>query len=101
MSLACPHTTAPTGHSASVTIAQFARSAVVSDPRGRRPGGPVGCTDPGIALEPDDVVEAQLLQDAEQLGVGKSAVSEEGDPDALRQHRRKPAQAGILVVIAS
>ena len=53
-------------------VTQLARPAVLADPLGRRPGRPVGRADLGIALEPDDVVEAQLGEEAEQLGVGEA-----------------------------
>src|SRR3954453_9949720 len=76
-------------------IAQLARPAALADPVGRRAGRPV---DPGVALQADDVVEAQLAEELEQLGVGEAGQDSRGD--AVGQHLGQPAQAGILAVVA-
>ena len=66
----------------------------------RRPGGAVGRADLGGGLQPEDVAKAEVVQEAEQLGVGEPAIGQEGDPDAVGQHRGQPAQAGVLVGVA-
>ena len=74
-------------------IAQLARPAALADPLGGRTGRPVGRADLGVAFQPDDVVEAQLVKEAEQLGVGEAAVGQDGDLDVVGQHLGQPAQA--------
>ena len=80
MSLACTHTAAPTGQLrlGDRGVAQLARPAALADPLGRRAGRPVGRADLGVALQPDDVAEAQLAEELEQLGVGEAAVGQDG-----------------------
>src|SRR3954465_14897123 len=78
MPLACTHTTAPTGQCAAVTTASRSLRAL-ADPLAGWTGQPVGRADLGVAFQPDDVVEAQLVKEAEQLGVGEAAVGQEGD----------------------
>jgi len=95
MPLACTHTTAPTGHCAAVASRSL---RALADPLGRRTGRPVGRADLGVALQPDDVVEAQLVKEAEQLGVGEAG--QEGDFDVVGQHLGQPAHGGILVGVA-
>jgi hypothetical protein len=56
-------------------LAQLARPAALADPRRRRADRAVGCPDLGLALEPDDIAEAQLRQEGEQFGIGKVTVS--------------------------
>jgi hypothetical protein len=79
-------------------ITQLARPATLADPVLCRAHRPVGRADPGVALEPDHVVEAQLAEEVEQLGVGEAG--QDGDPDAGGQHLGQPTQAGILIVVA-
>ena len=67
---------------------------------GRRSGRPLGRTDLGIALEPDDVAQVQLGEEAEQLGVGETAVGQDGTLDAGGQHLDQPAHGGVLVGVA-
>src|SRR3954451_16124997 len=92
MPLACTHTTAPTGHCASVASRKLARPTALADPLAGWTGRPVGRADLGVAFQPDDVVEAQLVQEAEQLGVGEAG--QEGDLDVdLPPLWRTPQQA--------
>src|SRR3954471_3777994 len=79
-------------------IAQLARPAALADPVGRRAARPVDGPAPGVALQADDVVEAELAEKVEQLGVGQAG--QDGDPDAGGQHLGQPTQAGILIVVA-
>jgi hypothetical protein len=81
-------------------IAQLARPAALADPVLRRARRPVGRADPGVAFEPDHVVEAQVAEEVEQLGVGEAAVGQNGDPDAGGQHLGQPPQASVLIVVA-
>ena len=91
MPLACTHTTAPTGHCAAVASRSL---------RARPPWPSAGSSraDLGVALQPDDVVEAQLVKEAEQRGVGEAG--QEGDFDVVGQHLGQPAHGGILVGVA-
>ena len=102
MPLACTHTTAPTGHCASVTAASRSLRARPPWPThsAGRTGRPVGRADLGVAFQPDDIVEAQLVKEAEQLGVGEAAVGQDGDLDVVGQHLGQPAHGGILVGVA-
>jgi len=81
-------------------VAQLARPTVLTNPPGRRSGGPLGRTDLGIALEPDDVAHVQLGEEAEQLGVGETAVGQDGTLDAGGQHLDQPAHGGVLIGVA-
>ena len=63
------------------SIAQLARPTALADPLAGWTGRPVGRADLGVAFQPDNVVEAQLVKEAEQLGVGEAAVGQEGDLD--------------------
>src|SRR3954468_22429214 len=71
------------------------REALTSARHARRPGK---LTKSGVALQADDVVEAELAEKVEQLGVGQAG--QDGDPDAGGQHLGQPTQAGILIVVA-
>ena len=97
MALACVHTTAPTGHCASVTVALRSLRAL-ADPLGRWTGRPVGRADLGVAFQPDDVAEAQLVKEADQFGVGKAG--QDGNCDVVGKHLGQPPQANVLVIVA-
>jgi hypothetical protein len=102
MPLACTHTAAPTGQCASVTVASRSLRARPPWPTQSSAGRavPSGRADPGVAFEPDHVVEAQVAEEVEQLGVGEAAVGQNGDPDAGGQHLGQPPQASVLIVVA-
>jgi hypothetical protein len=53
-----------------------------------------------VAAEADDVAEAQLGQEGEQLVVAEAVIGEEGDLAPRRENLGEPHQAGILVVVA-
>jgi hypothetical protein len=57
--------------------------------------GRVGRADLGVAFQPDNIVEAQLGEEAKQLSVGKAG--QDGDFDVVGQHLGQPPQADVLV----
>ena len=87
-------------------VTQLARPAALADPLAGWTGRPVGGADLGVALQPDDVAQVQLGEEAEQLGVGEAAVGQDGGirtPAGSRcmrrresrpQERRRSAAAG-------
>ena len=81
-------------------MAQLAGAAAFADPFGRRLRLAILCGDTDVAAEADDVAEAQLAQEGEQLLVAEAAVGQDRHPAAGRHEFGQAAQAGVLVVVA-
>ena len=81
-------------------MTQLARPAALAHPVGGRTCFARAVGDVDVAAEADDVVEAQVIQEGEQLVVAEAAVGEDRD-GALRRHELlQPRQASVLEGVA-
>jgi hypothetical protein len=81
-------------------VAQLARPSTLADPFGGGPRLAVGGGDLDVAAKADGVVEAEIGQEREQLGVAEAAVGEDGHFDAVGQALLETVEAGVFEVVA-
>src|SRR3954451_4012037 len=81
-------------------IAQLARPSRLAHPVAGRAGLARGIGDMDIAAKPDNVAEAQVIEEREQLVVAEAAVREDRDGTTGRREFLQSHEAGILEVVA-